>query len=330
MSIHLRNKNRGFSLAELLIALTLLAVVIGSSATLYRHFFNSFGTTSAANAVYEEARFMMERMVQAARMNTLDYEEYFNQVVYPPVADPNPPNHLISTYGQNYCNYHQQFYGAGLDGQINTRDDESMGTRSTATYPSPSRMQKELYLINQKGDHRMFFKRVSEIVNGVTVGKVALVELVGLDDGIDHLSAAGGCARDAGEDDGYIDTWVCDPNFDCPSTVPVTCASNAAFNSTIGLIRDEEDNRSNSSFVDITPDSLDVVDLSFIITPTEDPHKAYNDPALQIQPHVTIKLTVRANPTIANSFDSTNPTITLMTTATSRLYNGVETRCALQ
>ena len=69
----------GFTIAELLISVSILALIITFASTVYINFYGSIQNLKAANLVYEEARFVMERIAKEIRNGTIDYEEYYNQ-----------------------------------------------------------------------------------------------------------------------------------------------------------------------------------------------------------------------------------------------------------
>ncbi len=332
----------GFTIAELLMATLILGVLVISAAGIYTNFYNSIRNLKAANLVYDEARFTMERIVKEIRNGTIDYEEYYNQSVNFKYDINEITN---ETFGDNYCQYSRQFYSPGPDKEYGTYDDESTGLNKNYgpdgkfgtsddinEAPINNVIQKNLYIINAQGNKRSYIKRI-ETSDGQ--GKVGMVKLVGKDYGLDHIDSEDGgnlCFRDSGEKDGLIDTWECEKGFYCPN-IPVTsdCPDNICnCTGTIDKILDDPNDLSNSSFIDITPESLDIVDLSFFLTPTDDPHKAYNDSNVQIQPHVTVRLTARATEKIASSFKGGTPSIVLESTISSRAYTEIITECNLQ
>lgn len=310
-------KTKGFTILELLISISILAVLISISTSIYSRFFNTFRSVKASSVVYEEARFLMEKITAEIRLGTIDYEEYFNQANY----FKGGKNSRNETYGKNYCLYDQQFYVAGIDGQLGTLDDISVGERQGNLKPPISNgFQENLYLIQEGGLKKTYLKRVEDN----KIGKVALLRLIGKDYGNDQIeySKGGlGCLKDLGEGDGFIDTWVCDSDFPCSKKTLRKSLCSMELN----LPADDPD-FSKSSFIDITPNFLDVVELEFFIQPSEDPRKAYANSKVQIQPFVTIRLVVQANENLLNS-DSANPMLTLESTVSTRFQFPIETQC---
>jgi prepilin-type N-terminal cleavage/methylation domain-containing protein len=319
----MRNALKGFTIIELMISTAILAILIITGASIYTNFYNSVKNLQASNMVYEEARFTMERIASEIRNSTVDYEEYYNQAANY-AGDP----HIDNIYGENYCQYSRQFYGPGPDGKFGTYDDESLGVRKAGSpSPIPSIIQDKLFLINSSGNHRTYIKK---IVNSDGLGKVGLLKLTGEDYGLDHLNSDAmnnsTCLPDSGERDGLIDTWLCDKGFKCTQQPAGTPPCNGFYD----IISDDPAHPETSSFLNITPTSIDIQELKFLITPMDDPYKAYNDPSVQIQPNITIKLIARASPEIAGAFKGKIADIVLESTVSSRTYNEITTSCNLQ
>lgn len=362
----LRTKNEklstksGFTLAELMIATTVLALIMTFSVAIYLNFFWSTRNLKAANLVYEEARFTMERIVKEVRNGTIDYEEYYNQNLVKGRISGSYDYILNDTYAQDYCQYSRQFYDYGPDGELGTLDDESIGKRRDSdsftgeevppaigeidgldSVPTP--IQNNLYLININGDKRSYIKKIKKYdSNGTPIGKIGILNLIGGDFGVDHVnsldpdldpSTPGTCDADTGENDGRIDTWLCEDGHDCDE-IDYTglCLDAVAGHKIYGqntFLNSATPEK--SSFVDITPASLDIVDLKFFISPMDDPRKAYNDNSVQVQPHVTIKMTARANPKLTSQFKSgRTPDIVLESTVSTRAQNPIITECNLK
>lgn len=309
----------GFTIIELLMATMILAILVLTAGGIYLNFYQSFQSVKASHLVYGEARFVMERLVKEVRKGTIDYEEYYNQAHF----FKGGAMTANQTYGQNYCRYSQEFYDFGPDGQPDTFDDIPTGKRKSLVAPLSSSVQNKLFLIQNDGTRRTYVRRV----NDGGVGKVALLHLAGKDWGLDKIDSTRsdqlmGCEKDIGEGDGLIDTWICEKGFNCKVSQPVLSGCRAEFYEII----DHPQDLSKSSFLDITPGTLDIADLQFFIAPADDPRKAYLDSSVQIQPHVTIKLTVRANPAIAHQFKG-NPEIVLESTVSARTQTEVLTAC---
>ncbi len=314
----------GFTLIELIIALGILTMIGIFAGNLYLNYTANAKQLQAANTVYEEGRFLMEKIVREIRMNTIDYEEYFNQST-------DPPGEL----GGNYCLYDQDFYTEGDDGVMGTRDDESLGRRNPDNghvAPLAEMIQGNLYLINPEGDRRTYISLVD--------GNIEISKLVGQDFGQDHINALDSynglktshpsCVPDDGEGDGLIDTWQCDPDYPCNREIEIE--SPTVFGC-LGygdrIVNDPDD--PDHSFVDFTPASIDIVDLKFILNPEDDPWKAYQVDEVQIQPYVTVQMTVAADPKqVTGINEASPPQVTLTSTITTRNVEEVVSSCLIR
>ena len=328
-----RRQPKGFTIIELMVSLAILTMIALFAGNIYINYTDSARNLKAANLLYEEGRFMMERIVREVRQGAVDYEEYFN--VNSLGSDP-----ALGQLGLNYCLYDQDFYSVGFDGTIGTKDDESLGERNTVNAnPAPisTIMQDNLFLINLGGDERTYFTRIERDVSGETIGKLAMVKLIGKDfgeDGIDGSDSYNGddphnisCEPDARENDGLIDTWHCDPDYPCDTQVSIVSAEVPACDG-YGhqILNDPTD--ANHSYVDISPNALNVLSLKFFISPEDDPWKAYKVNSAQIQPYITIQLTVAANPKLVSGIDDNRiPVITLTSTTTTRNYDEIKSSC---
>ncbi len=68
------------------------------------------------NQIYEDARFMMERIAREVRNNTIDYEEYYREnCLNDPLC---AASTTFTTFGSQTGCYAQQFYNPGSDGAL--------------------------------------------------------------------------------------------------------------------------------------------------------------------------------------------------------------------
>ena len=343
ISIKQRKHAQGFTLLELMVSLVILAMLALFAGQLYINYTNASRDVKAANLVYEEGRFLMERIIREVRQNAIDYEEYFSKNVVRPYQD--SMGEGPGKYGDNYCSYSSFFY-----------DDngESIGERNSTMSPlyeaaaatldgdlnaeAINPIEDELYLISTNGLERTFITRVvKEEVPGIESGKVAMLKMVGKDfgeDGIDSKDSYndGGathdpnCVLDDREGDGKVDTWLCDPDFPCDREVLISNPSMNCEGYTHEAVNDPSN--PNHSFVDLSPSVLDVLDLRFMITPPDDPWKAYRILGVQIQPHVTIQMVVQAHKALVDSRNRPQlPSITLTSTISARNYDEINSDC---
>jgi len=115
-----KSKKFGFTLAEMLIAVALFAILSSLGAAMFTNISRMQKKITLENAMLEDARYMMERIVRLTRSSTIDYEEYYNQKVLSKFT-------TDKNYGDNYGYYATMFYHPGLN------KDETIGTPSSAS-----------------------------------------------------------------------------------------------------------------------------------------------------------------------------------------------------
>lgn len=104
------SKKRGFTLIEVLIALTIFSAIMLVSVNTFVISFNSTRRTYTENVILEDARFILKRLETLIKENHIDYEEYFSRQV---VQTSTPPQNR--KYGQNHGLYAWQFFDGGTN-----------------------------------------------------------------------------------------------------------------------------------------------------------------------------------------------------------------------
>lgn len=371
----LKRKTAGFTLVELLIAVSIFAVVSMIVATLYVQAFRESRRANLQNQIFEDARFIMSRIADEIRSGMIDYDEYYNQNVVIPGAASIAGAASERNYGQNYGRYYSSFYNPGSDDALgfdcNTVElpaDGAVGTpartlkrnqrtcvplratvdrntganpfsgkylnaedykenafcgnvsyagnagaaRGSANYGEcggdelpdslAAREQDELYLISSDGRKRTILAR--ERIGGTDAAPIFALSLLRLD-GMDS------------NDDGIADKFICAPQFLCRGTQSVTGSPARIADADCGAPEtitgelprnnredlgletgscDTEDTAFSKDFIPISPLRINIKNLKFYISPSENPHYAFAETAEQKQPLVTIVLTLEPNP----------------------------------
>ena len=181
--------------------------------------------------------------------------------------------------------------------------------------------QRELYLISPDGRTKTIFAR----------------EKIGIDKNGNSMYALS-FLRMKGEDlkgeDGVPDSFKCDDGFECTGDSGVNCkkgdypASRAnelnpdddAFKA---ATCDNKENAFSKDFVPISPFRVNIADLKFLISPAENPQYAFSENDEQMQPRVSIILTVEPNPEYMSS-KTLFKTITIEKTVSSRILTPIK------
>lgn len=358
--VNLLRKN-GFTLIEVLVAVSLFAIVGMLTLTVFINITRIQGRLNLENAIYEDARFMLERISREIRNNAIDYEEYYNKAL---------PGDL--EYGKVYGCYAAQFYNPGQGNYITPNLTDTVGTLGAQCSDDGTSNAKSLYT----GQDCVVFKPSIDLNTGVYPYKGAsvmpLVEsnafcpnypgngsictpnpsnlrhelyLIDKSGQVETIFArkkvasapsdqyALAVVNKIGEDsnnDGVTEKWngctnnifCCSKEYDCPATKVLG-----------GLQKLEEsllfDNGGSGiyvGFIPLSPLRSDVTQLDFQIVPGNDPQKAFADANSVFQPMVRVTLKVQPSADqLARYGNQTDiPTIVLQTTISSRIQSEVK------
>jgi prepilin-type N-terminal cleavage/methylation domain-containing protein len=309
---------KGYTLIEILVAMSLFGTIMIIVGTSMANLYKIQRRQKALDSLYEESRFLAERVVKHIRNNTIDYSEYYLQA-----------RSLASRYGESPNDYENRFYsyvdaGGGTFkrylnmGFFNTGADVSVANDNAADNALVDNYeQDELYLISGDGKTKTILKRMK---NGIDDDESGGADDGSVNDtGLEYIFM-GKMVTDDLDSDGVYDTWVAHPDYKTTDS-QVDCAA-APYKIWLNLGANSHCMR----FYSITPPLMEVKNLKFYISPLEDPRKAFAEDSkdIQIQPHVTIVLdtTLSSKKRIAMRGDL-DSAISLQTTISSRVYNNV-------
>jgi len=361
-----RFKKRGFTLVEVLLATGIFSVVGMLAMTAYINITRIQSRINLENAIYEDGRFMMDRLARSVRDGAIDYEEYFNKNFNSADGKPWP-------YGHTQGCYSLQFYNPGIktnravdtvglgavcgnppDGNpvdnpgctifkpsldINTGKNPFVGRSGTSESDASAfcadsfttilggnygqRIQtctpgaefyptQELYLIDKAGKKKTIFAR-RKIQTSPDVYGLGMIQLEGED----------------GDSDGVFEKWencaAGTKKFCCADGYDCALSDNDTLETTLASYTAAE--KLYKGFVPVSPLRSTITRLNFIVTPIEDPRKAFAEFGQLAQPKVTIAMTLQPSPTQLKNFggDMENPPeITLQTTVSSRVQTEVK------
>lgn len=112
--MNIKKQKRGFTLVEVLIASTIFTILSIMATQVFVSVVRIQNRIILENQIYEDARFMMEKIAREVRNNTIDYEEYYRENC----ANDTACNALTNreTFGSLTGCYAQQFYHPGTGG----------------------------------------------------------------------------------------------------------------------------------------------------------------------------------------------------------------------
>ena len=346
---------RGFTLMEALIAASVFGMLSVIAASIFINISQSQRSTESYSALYEDARVIMENLATEIRNGTVDYEEYFNIT----------SGDIKSTqryYGINRGVYASRFYDPGYvyndggeptpgtnpdnlgvkcltapDGttkevsEVDCDDsiaistfslsvDKDMGKNpynsldGTGSSAMSNNDQPELYLISKDG-------RSKTIIRTQTIGETA-----GEDKVLSVLRLEG---KDT-DNNGVIDGFFCKDDTGCTSSAKSMYPYLTTLEGADEYVTNVDDNlafSTSSPFTPISPFRSNVKEIHFIITPTEDPYKAFDEQDAQIHPSVTIVMTLEPSTAEKENLPvaQQNQSITVQTTVSAGLTSRLKT-----
>lgn len=326
------------TLVEVLIAISLFTLAAVISTNLLVEIVKLEKKTSVENAVYEDVRIILQQLTAEIQNGTIDYDEYFSVCV---IQDGCKAGIVDGVeYGVYHGVYGSRFYDPGkrsdgvpavnprdlgvecsfpdplgaqeceityaLSGDLNTgqnpfagSDDadqasafceEGKGICDNANAKTVT-VDNQLFLINGSGTTKTILGRKLIKNNDYALGKIIL-------DGEDS------------DQNGLMDKFECSEEYSCdtPKQDDLADAFVAA----------------TTEFVPITPLRTSVTKLQFIISPVEDPYKAYAEDEVRFHPSVTILLTLDLSAEFEEIYPGDFQEFTVQTTVSAGLTDRIE------
>jgi len=326
---------------EALIAASIFAMVSSIAVAFFMNITRTEKKTELTNAIYEDARVIMEMLSNEIRQGTVDYEEYYSMKVKQDNVDATE-----AKYGINRGLYGSKFYHPGytidpdsqttvlgdnpgnlgvecvlnlggnryekipcdgggsiftlsvdLDMGKNPYDgaDNDAESAFCETSPCPNLAEvTELYLISKDGRTKTIIGK--KTLNGDGDSILGMLQMVGEDT----------------DGNGVIDSFTCKPEYGCGGTQPTK--------SDLTHVA-----KVYQPFVPISPLRSSVKDLKFIITPTEDPYKAFAEIDAQVQPSITMILTLEPSEDQKENYREEPPVVTVQTSVSAGVKNKITT-----
>ncbi len=327
-----QKKVLGASLVELLVGAGIFVMLMTISASTGIMMYKGKAKIQYTNTLYSETRFLMERMINDVRINTIDYGEYFSQNLQNTEEGEYSLKHNLSStpgkYGENPGLYEMFFYyipASDTENKNNVssndfswrqedRDaDVSIGIFNTGadsdtsndvpgefTLPQNTFLYEisgtdpvmGLFLISGDGKTKTIYRYRTE--NSGTRGIIEMAKMKLVDTDSDTT------------DDIVKNEWT---DFYTSYTAGNTVE--------------------NAQFISVTPPSLSVTKFSFTLAPLDDPQKAFAKPinnqgqTVQIQPHVILNISAQLIDEKARGILGQNTEFSLQSAAASRIFHNV-------
>ena len=345
-------KKPATSLIEMIITLSVFSVVATISITLLMSNLQSVKRVQAQAFLYTEAQAAMDQIARSIERNTVDYEAYYLRQVQ---GETGWESEDYGYYGQSFFDpgssgpdddgpYYSSLgvggYGANCtpgdtssgsypedcssttpdfgELDLNTGQHPFDGISSYTTYSDASDMNafceadgsndcttllhnvaNELILINSAGDERVIYAReLFDSSSSTSDYRLSRIELEGADT----------------DSDGLVDDWTCFEKYTCNGG-----SSDIPYEDDLTT----DDTPYQEDFMPITPGSLDVDAFYVYISPVEDPYRAFGEADMQIQPQVTVILTLTLSEEYGTNILGDAPSITLQRTVYTGVYSEI-------
>ena len=339
----------------MIVTLTIFAVVASLSMTVLSNSMRSTKKIQAQAYLYTEAHALMDQITRVVERSAIDYEAYYDRNVYAIIEDGETiewmKTHRFHT--PEYGAYGKAFFNPGTTGgppdggpddsgpygsiggygeycvdgvgvYPDDCDSPSFETQDTNTFTHPfvgiadfagayeslpedmnamcrrevgdpvdfcdfpeNYVHEELILISSTGDERTVFKRREKDLYPDDYD-MKRVDMLGEDT----------------DSDGFVDTWECTPViYDCGDNFTPNLAE----------------------FEVITPSNVSVDAFNLYITPLDDPYRAIFESGSQLQPQVTIFMTMSLSEGFAEGILGELPNISIQRTISTEVYQEIKT-----
>ncbi|MBU1446321.1 type II secretion system GspH family protein, partial [Patescibacteria group bacterium] len=111
--MHIQKTKKGFTLVELLVAVTVFAVFLTSIMTLIVDMYRSSRRINLEEEIYQDMRAMMKQLTYMVEENAIDYEEYYREAVGDASFGGSGSDPI---HDYTYGDYAKLFWDMGTDG----------------------------------------------------------------------------------------------------------------------------------------------------------------------------------------------------------------------
>jgi prepilin-type N-terminal cleavage/methylation domain-containing protein len=310
----MNTKKSGYSLLEILIAITLAAIVITAAVRSVGSVYFSQKKIHVTQSFSTETQFLMERLVQLVRTNTIDYDRFFVEVgpngtdcaTFDDKQTPESEGALDNT-DENRADlgYGNIFFWDTNNDDILDRNLGGLMLDGNTDFCTQAwdkeDEQSTLYLINSSRTLRM---AVHEGANST----IEIEQQLGADlDG-----------------DGIVDIWDDLGVWDSGNSIcQIRDGGVGPFYDILGEHSQEFCLQAHEWTV-VSPNNIAIENLSFSPAPNQDPFLSFALDDAQVHPHVIVFLeTTLRNPENFGMTLSEIPNISLQTAASSRVFGNI-------
>ena len=334
-----RRRQSGYSLLETLVAIGISSIIMTSALGVVASIYYSQKRIQFSQDFYAEGRYLMERIGQSIRNNTIDYDYFFVQNGPPSSGGvgacgsnfngdqvPESTSTLNNPANRAELGYETIFFWDTNGDDVQNRN---LGGKDPAGLDDPCVLAwdpdltaspiTELYLINSSRDLRTSI-RFNSATNKVDMRKQLAADI---------------------DDDGRADIWgPLDVNSDGDTTefadgdvdlvwTGTQCelrygTSGFVNYAVIGEAASQDFCEQAFDYNNITPPAVRVNKLTFRPAPNKDPFLAFRLDSAQVQPHVSLFMELELdNPSRYGFEAASKPSVSLQTAVGSRVFGNI-------
>ncbi len=307
-------KSSGFTLVELMVSSAIAAIVLVVAFSLIGNVYFARKKIRVSQNFYSESRFLLEKIVNIARENTIDYDRYFIEV--------GPDNTLCSDFDNKQGGPDHQ--GPGNKENDSGDSDTDKTNRQTLGYPNIFYWEVGSVYRNLGGaDMNGGADPCSQAFHGTLKELYFINEdrniqtAIKLDGSNNRIQSSVNLGYDE-DDDGIADNWG---HYTKWETNTCNIYSDEARTSLLGsaLIQNKEQCNQAHNFENISAKKLNIQDFNFTPYPDRDPFLNFRNDDAQVHPNVFLFMRISLNDFEDYGF-STAPEITMQTSASSRVF----------
>ncbi len=363
---------RGFTLLEVLIAASIFAIVGVLATTIFTNLNRDKQRITSRSLLYDDAQFILDELSRKIISNTIDYEEYHNQLV------------LQGKPGMNFGRYAAKFYYNLKNGTADCvdqlKDDNKKSCVNTGKNPSSGGLPdnanafyasgvapmgdsanifckgflpfhtstkyhacvKQLFLIDGSANQKTLIAReridwgsASKPQESFILAQISMIHPETSDKKITfqklYTCKTSSCSNKKSVDPSQFINMPSKPSASIELLIPDVKDLEATSEIPKGATIPDQNliaKAYEKDFIPFTPSRINVKDISFYITPVEDPNKAFAEANENVgmktnihQPKVTIVLTVEP---ISNvRYGTKHPLVTVQTTVSPGTFSEV-------
>ncbi len=312
-----KRKGAGFTLIEMLIATAISAVILTVAFGTIGNVYFSQKRIRGSHDFYAESRFLMERVVQIARNNTIDYDRFFEEVG--PDKNDCSAFHKDQTIKQTSVTnnrngrisqgYETIFYWDTNDDDIRDRNLGGADLDGNPDDCAQAFYEKNGEIVNTDG------KEILYLINGTRTLRAAIKEESG------QIMVQRQLGADT-DDDGKADLWHFKSRFSSNEICEIEEPGNSEpLHEILGDSSDKELCARAHDWTAISPKAIRVTGFTFKPSPDRDPFLNFRVDSAQIHPHVFLLIKTKLSNPERFGFEITEePQISLQTAASSRIF----------